>query len=191
MSIVGEATGLNGLQLHGGVDYNEPIAKRRKMPRQKPSESKQDYATPPEFIAALERRFGAIHVDLAASEENKRALFCYTEQDDALSRPRGEWAERIDSGNAFLNPPFGNIPKFVERCALEATHLVGGARILVLVPASFGAVWWQRFVHPCAYALGLLGRMTFVGEIHPFPKDLALLIYTAVPMPGYSHWRWK
>jgi len=44
----------------------------RKMPKQKPGLSKQDYATPPEFIAAVKKRFGITRfdLDLAAVTEN-------------------------------------------------------------------------------------------------------------------------
>jgi hypothetical protein len=41
-----------------------------KMPRQKPTESKQDYGTPKDFLKAVEERFGVITFDLAAHKGN-------------------------------------------------------------------------------------------------------------------------
>lgn len=43
-------------------------------PIQKPGRSKQDYGTPWEFIRAVERRWGKLHVDLAAHSENAKGF---------------------------------------------------------------------------------------------------------------------
>jgi len=46
------------------IEYCEPAA--RLVPAQKPGRSKQDYATPREFLDAVEQKFGPIGWDLAA-----------------------------------------------------------------------------------------------------------------------------
>ena len=40
------------------------------VPIQKPGRSRQDYGTPPEFLAAVVARFGPLAFDLAASRDN-------------------------------------------------------------------------------------------------------------------------
>ena len=48
--------------------------------------SRQDWATPPEMIAACEKRFGAITLDLAAAAHNAKAAHFYDEAADSLSQ---------------------------------------------------------------------------------------------------------
>jgi len=46
----------------------------RTMPAQRPGRSEQTVCTPREFLDAVEKRFGPIRIDLAATAENKVAL---------------------------------------------------------------------------------------------------------------------
>ena len=154
-------------------------------PTQKPGRSKQDYATPPEFIAAVVERIGHhFALDIAASAENTIAEKFYSEADDALDESKswvyGEWA--------WLNPPFGKIAPWVRKASDEADH---GVQIAMLVPASVGSNWWSEWVHNRAHVLLLSPRLTFVGHRNPYPKDLALLLYTPYIRGGYDTWRWK
>src|SRR4051812_28420787 len=105
--------------------------------------SKQDYETPWEFIRAVEARYGALDVDFAASIRNAKAPSLYTEEYDSLSF---EW--NVMGGLCWLNPPFGNITPWAEKCALEASK---GARILFLVPASIDSNWWNNYVRGKAW----------------------------------------
>ena len=158
------------------------------MPKQKPGRSKQDYGTPPEFLTAVKNRLKIqdFSVDLAASPTNAVCARYWTEADDSL-RPDLNW-NCIDGQWAFLNPPFGNIAPWVEKAAKEAEN---GAYIAMLIPASVGANWWRDWVNPYAYVSFLNGRLTFVGEKAPFPKDCALLLYTPWGFAGNEVWYWR
>lgn len=156
-------------------------------PAQCPHTSKQNYSTPHEFIAAVESKFGHIGFDLAAEQETSKAgpYSCFTKEDDALTK---DWVADASTpkGWLWLNPPFGDIGAFAEKCATESAK---GARILMLVPASIGSNWFRDHVLGKAMVFGLNPRMSFDGK-NVYPKDLMLCVY-AHGMHGFSQWRWK
>lgn len=154
------------------------------MPAHKPGKSKQDYATPREFIAAVERRFGPLAWDLAAHEGNHATVPWFG--------PGSPWAR--DSliqpwhglqGNLWLNPPFADIEPWARKCDHES---IFGARILFLVPASVGSEWYRKWVHDRALVLFLSPRLVFDGK-SPYPKDCLLAAY-GYRGYGYECWRW-
>lgn len=144
--------------------------------------SKQDHGTPRDFLDAVERRFGKIAFDLAAHQRNKVTEDFYSKRQDSLKQA---WF-RIP-GNLWLNPPFGTIPKWAKKCALEAKR---GATILFLVPASVGSEWFYEHCHKKALVLPLRGRIKFKGQSHGFMKDLMLVAY-GVGKKGFQPWRWR
>jgi phage N-6-adenine-methyltransferase len=151
------------------------------MPQQKPGRSKQDYRTPPEFLAALKYRLDIedFTCDVAATAENSVGLsYC----EDGLEEP---WAR---SGWNFCNPPYGHITPWVS-IAWEETYR--HVRTAMLVPASVGANWWANHVDGKAHVLFLNGRLTFQGCTAPYPKDLAVLLYTPYVKGGYEVWNWR
>lgn len=157
------------------------------MPRQKPGRSKQDYCTPPELLAAVKARLciGSFDMDVAASVENAVCANYYDELMDALGPC--QW-KVTDGGWVWCNPPFKDIKPWVDKAAWEAYN---GANVAMLVPASVGANWWVQYVEPCAYQVFLNGRITFVGQPTPYPKDCALLLYTPWGFTGHEIWPWR
>lgn len=159
------------------------------MPAQKPGRSRQDYGTPADFIAAVERRFGPLAIDLAAREDNKKAPLCLTPEVDSLA---SDWT-RFGDRNCWLNPPFADIAPWAAKCALTASAMrKNGGRILFLVPASVGANWFADHVHEKALVLVLTGRLSFDG-IAPYPKDCMLCAFggEGLTMSGFDVWRWR
>ncbi len=148
------------------------------MPAQKPGKSKQDYATPPEFIEAVKRclEIAAFTIDLAADETNTKAAEYYTEAQDSLTQEWTFW------GWAWLNPPFADISPWAKKCAESS------ARIAFLVPAAVGSNWFRDYVDGKARVLLLNGRISFDG-VGPYPKDCILCLYGAEP--GYEVWNWR
>lgn len=159
----------------------------RQMPRQNPGESRQDYATPDDFIAAVKRRLNIrdFVVDLAADATNTKADIYIDEATDSL---KTDW--RIYTGArlgwAWLNPPFSLCEPFAARCASYAPLI----NVALLVPASVGANWWRDYVDGRAYVLLLNGRMSFDG-VGPYPKDCALCLYGPATGHGYEVWDWR
>lgn len=143
--------------------------------------SKQDYETPPEFMQAVERRFGKIDFDLACESSTRKAERYYTPESDALKH---DW--HCLNGWLWLNPPFSNIGDWAKKCAEESQY---GARILFLVPASTGSGWYWNYVKPYAHVLHLRQRITFLGATDAYPKDMVLAVY-AFGLTGESAWSW-
>ena len=157
------------------------------MPAQKPGRSKQDYGTPAEFIAAVEKRWGWMAVDLAASKENAKAPSYYTEADDSLAQNWQMLFRNPATLCCWLNPPFGDVEPWARKCA--SAQLWPSQRILLLTPASVGANWFINHVIGKAAIYALSPRLTFEGAKDPFPRDCCLSVYGETP--GFSAWRWK
>jgi phage N-6-adenine-methyltransferase len=165
---------------------------RRKMPAQKPGKSKQDYATPWEFIDAVEKRFGRMTFDLAATGHNYRVRVEYlsfkhyfTPEIDSLAQ---DWKKL--RGNLWLNPPYGHIDPWAKKCAetTPVTTSICGRRIFFLVPASIGANWFADHVFQKARVIALQGRLSFDG-VSPYPKDCMLAVFGE--KPGFEVWDWR
>lgn len=161
----------------------------RRMPKQKPGRSKQDYSTPPQLLDAIKYRLriGQFVVDLAANEDNKVCEPYYGEDENSLNCP---WRTHYGDGDgwAWLNPPYADIEPWVKKSLVEAKEF--GAKVVMLVPASVGSIWWKRFVAPYAYTVHLSPRVTFVGCTAPYPKDTSLLLYTPWGFTGTEYWNW-
>lgn len=145
-------------------------------------QSKQDYATPDDFIAAVVRRFGRLTVDLAADATNAKAPRYLDEETDSLSV---DWHRY--KGLLWLNPPFADVAPWARKCRVEASQ---GARVVLLVPAAVGSVWFATHVHGSAHVYFLSPRLSFDGK-HPYPKDCVLCAYGPPFGAGYSCWRWR
>jgi phage N-6-adenine-methyltransferase len=149
-------------------------------------DSKQDYGTPPELIDAVERRFGQIGFDLAASASNAQTGRYFDEAQDAL---RYDWSDiKLQNGEIlWLNPPFANIMPWIAHAMALQNRL--RHPIVILVPASVGARWfekcWEKVI-----VIFLTGRPTFIGCDHPYGRDMMLLI---VSKWGHSiqTWDWR
>lgn len=152
-----------------------------KMPAQKPGRSRQDYETPGDFILAVERRFGYLAFDLAASESNAKAEGYFSEAHDSLAR---RWDQL--GGNLWLNPPFARIENWARKCAERAQD---PRWTLLLTPASIGTNWFRDHVLGKAMVFGI-PRITFVGETAPYPKDLMLSAF-GFGVSGMGFWDWS
>jgi phage N-6-adenine-methyltransferase len=156
-----------------------------------PATSKQDYGTPRAFLDAVERRWGPIAVDLAAHAGNAVCADYVTAEDDSLSLP---WAELLDGGLGWLNPPYKRIDPWAEKCAAEAAK---GARLLFFVPASVGSNWfWDHCARFAARPIS--PRVVFdgtppdprTGKPPPFMKDLMLVEFGPDVPRVFERWQW-
>lgn len=141
--------------------------------------SKQDYGTPRPFLDAVERRFGPIVLDLAASSENAVCGRWYDELTNSFAQ---DWS--AGSGVHWLNPPFADIGPWAAKCASVRSRT---GWTLLLVPASIGTEWFAEHVAGKAMVLGIAPRLAFNGE--PYPKDLMLACF-GFGVHGFGTWRW-
>lgn len=158
------------------------------MPRQKPGRSRQCYATPLDFIQAIEYRFGPLDFDLAATPKNAKATKFYTRQQNAL---RQTW-QPLDY-RFWLNPPYAHISPWASKCVVASSTMKRRGSVFMLVPASVCAGWFRDHVWGKAYVNFLSPRLCFIpGE--PYPKDLMLCVYRrSRPKTDemFVYWNWK
>ena len=150
-------------------------------PVQKPGKSKQDYATPNDFIEAVTKKFGKIDFDLAANQTNTKAEKFYSEEDASLSQ---DWTKL--EGNLWLNPPFSKIKPWAEKCK---NSIGANKRILFLTPASIGSNWFYDNIYRFAKIYALKPRLQFEGCEDPYIKDCMLSCYGETV--GFEVWNWK
>lgn len=165
-----------GEAMSAAIPLTGPSVKRFK--------SVQVVATPWEFIRAVEKKFGPIAVDLAATYENAKAQIFISPETDTFKQ---DWTQWLKGGLGWLNPEFDPMTKWVELCAQQQQN---GAEFLALAPASVGANWFWNFVQPYATVYSI-GRITFEGSKDPYPKDLILSHYNQNPNHELQRWRWK
>jgi phage N-6-adenine-methyltransferase len=154
-------------------------------------DSEQVVATPREFLDAVERRFGDMDIDLAATMGNSVAAnWIGPNSQRGSDSLKEDWARQCEVSalrNMWLNPPYGDIGPWAKKCA-ETPVLAAHRRIFLLVPLTT-ANWACDYVHGKALVLGLTPRIKFVGHKTAFPKDLILAVYGE--RPGFEVWRWK
>ena len=151
------------------------------------SDSKQDYKTQVDLMAAITKRFGPITFDLAAHAANKQSPNYFapcTGPEGPL--PFDDLAYGIDafdhpwhvlstnrfrregySGLLWLNCEFNDIAAWAARCRDEAKL---GANILLLTPASVGANWFSELIAPYADTYLLKPRLSFIPK-QTYNKD--------------------
>jgi len=162
--------------------------------------SSGDIWTPWEFIRAVEKKFGPLAVDFAASGPvSAKAPVWLTPKQDAFTY---NWANLLACagdglGLGWLNCEYGDIAPWAKKCAMEAER---GWKGFLLVPGSIGANWYWNFVEPFADVWSV-GRMVFDNCFNkdgkpittPYPKDLILCHYHeryARPQ-RMRRWRWN
>jgi len=159
---------------------------RRHEPEQNPGQSKQDYETPWELVRAVEGLLGqTFDVDLAARADNAKAPRFITPEENTFTV---NWSTAFAGCLAWLNPEFGDIAPYAERCSLHGG--VNDLQIVMLTPASIGSNWYAEHVHEKASIVGLRPRITFVGAPDPYPKDLMLSLF-GFGQTGIDVWKWK
>lgn len=143
--------------------------------------SKQNYETPQKFMDAVHKKFGELHLDLAASAHNTKCRYYFDEECNSLEQ---EWPLDVP---CWLNPPFRHIRPWSQKCHES------GANILFLVPAAVGSNWFRNHAHDKAGRVHFVnGRVKFVGEEQGYPKDLVLIEYgRRQGKTIYEPWDWR
>jgi hypothetical protein len=172
-----------------------PKSKRARDLRDR-TESIQEVGTPPAFLLAVERRFGEITFDAAATHANAVCADYYTlerEQNSlVLPWPRTE-------GWIWLNYEFRYAGLWTAKARAECVRPWCGQdrdreprNALLLGLASIGTQWYLDNVHGFARVYPV-GRLQFVGSPDPCGSDLMLMAYgPRAGEPGVEPWRnWR
>lgn len=101
------------------------------------------FETPDHIFLPLQTKY-RFNLDLAATKENSKCgrVRCFTAEDSALTK---DWAEYGGEDWMWCNPPYSkpNLHAFTEKARQE---VVRGAALVMLVPATPGAGWFQNHI---------------------------------------------
>ncbi len=149
--------------------------------------SNQNIETPWEFIYAVQRKFGQIGWDLAASAKACKAVDPFSYFDEAQDSLTQNWNACGAHERTWLNPPFRNMRPWLKKAA--ACRVSSGP--LVIMQASVCTELFDAFVRPRAMVYELMPR------VWPEVRDVILCDYREIPtlLPGGGRerrvWRWK
>jgi hypothetical protein len=139
-----------------------------------------------ELIAAVERKFGALTIDLAATARDTKAPNFITPDENSLSS-KVDWGMRIGSGIGWLNPPPGDLAPWSAKAAYTARY--HGSRILMIAQAAIDAPWWWRDVWnvPSASIHVLTPRVSYDG----LPLPVVVVAYNFDYFASFAPWEWQ
>lgn len=104
-----------------------------------PEYDPDQFYTPPFIYEPLDKEFGFTLDPCATAESAKCDRYFHAGQDGLIQ----EWARET----VFMNPPYSDIPRWVEKAVLEV--IKGRALVVGLLPATRSEQpWWQRHVEP-------------------------------------------
>jgi phage N-6-adenine-methyltransferase len=143
------------------------------------SSAKDEWRTPPDLFARLNREF-AFTLDVAADDSNHLCVCYFTEAGvDALT---ADW-HVMPGVVCWCNPPYsrGRQKQFIAKAALERTK---GVTTVMLLPArtdtkAFHAHIWDERTNKARTGVEVRfmpGRIKFVGADHgaPFPSMIVV-----------------
>jgi len=175
------------------------------------NDSKQDYRTPSDLMAACYKHFGPVGFDLAATAENAqheryfapdviieikgtgktKEIIRHPHHDpkayghDAFTHSWVEVSRKF--GLLWLNCEFNAIADWSDRCRREGAE---GAQILLLTPAAVGANWFVDSIASFADVYYLKGRPAFIPG-QTYNKD-CMISHFGPRASGMSFvWDWR
>ena len=146
------------------------LAKKPRSPKGAPKPPKvrvqkeSDERYTPEDVLDVVRAVGPIVLDPCSTPDNRtKATHFYTFADDGLSQ---DWWEVTRGGLIFVNPPFSNLKKWVNKFAEESAK---GCNIVSLLPGDTSTIWFQEIVWEKASAICYWkGRIEFIRTSKAF-----------------------
>jgi phage N-6-adenine-methyltransferase len=115
-----------------------------------------DHRTPKDLFKNLDKMFGPFELDAAANDENALCKKYYTKENSGLTN---SW----DVARVWINPPYSNLRKWVEKGLLELSK--GNCeKIVMLLPVDTSAIVWGRYVYDLAAEIYFINkRIKFHG----------------------------
>ena len=138
-----------------------------------------NWETPSEFYLKCSKAFGPFDVDLAATEKNAKCMDWITEKKDALS---SSWA---GLGRAWLNPPYVNLIRWVEKAIEESDN---GLLVCMLLPNDTDTKWFHLLLNRAEIYV-TKGRIRFVdpeGGGRSSPRQGHIVALLRPPVPGLT-----
>ena len=112
-----------------------------------------DWETPPKLFMELHINFH-FTLDPCCQRETAKCEKYFTINEDGLNQ---SWAnERV-----FMNPPYSEIPTWVEKAHLEVSHN-DCELVIALLPAWTDRKWFHQFINEKYTVRFLVGRVKFL-----------------------------
>lgn len=131
------------------------------------SSATDEWATPPDFFAELNREF-RFNLDPCATDENHKCPRYFTREQNGLAQEWGGY-------RVFVNPPYGReIGAWVKKAAEEAEK--PGTLVVMLLPARTDTRWFHDYIYHRAAVRFIRGRLKFGGcsNAAPFPSMVVI-----------------
>lgn len=128
------------------------------------SSKSNDWATPQDFFAELDREFH-FTLDPCADEHNHKCAKYYTKEQDGLKQ---DWGGET----VFCNPPYGrSIGRWVRKC-FEEVYCGLCPCAVMLIPARTDTKWFHGYINHKSEVRFIRGRLKFGGSKNaaPFPS---------------------
>lgn len=160
------------------------------------TKTQQAYRTPPEFLAAVLRRFQVprFDFDLACSSHDRVAPRGFEfPRYDAFEY---DWTRSLDPDwLCWINPTFNISSRWAAKCASAERRILG------LFPASASTVWHRQYVDKRALVIFVQPRIFFLnpdgspivdskGRPTPIDRD-CMLISWGMGLTGYECEDWR
>ena len=126
-----------------------------------------EWNTPIDLYTELDKRFG-FTLDPCSTKENHLCKKYYTKDDNGLSKTwKGE--------TVFVNPPYSNIKKWVEKSYYE--HEKNGTTVVMLIPSRTDTRYFHEFIYHKAEIEFIKGRLHFSNSKNSAPFPSMIVIY--------------
>ena len=130
------------------------------------SSKSNEWETPQDFFDKLDKKY-KFTLDPCATHENHKCDKYYTIEDNGL-------AQNWEGEKVFVNPPYGDIGKWVEKAYEEAAK--NNALVALLIPSRTDTKYWHNYVMKGASTIYFVkGRLKFQNgsqslNTAPFPS---------------------
>lgn len=129
---------------------------------------KDKWATPKHLFDRMDEEFG-FTLDPCCEVDTAKCNKFYTPYENGLSM---DWGGDV----VFCNPPYSQLDVWLEKCYNES--LKPNTIVVVLIPVSTSAKWWNNLVTNKCEIRFIQGRVSFVGAGNsPAPFSSVWLIY--------------
>ena len=133
------------------------------------SSKTNEWGTPEDFFAKLNKKF-KFTLDPCCTASTAKCEKYYTREDDGLSR---SWKNEV----VFVNPPYGDISKWVKKAYEESNH--NNATVVMLIPSRTDTKYWHEYVMKADAIYFIKGRLKFTNgndkqNSAPFPSALVV-----------------
>ena len=135
------------------------------------SSKSNEWETPQALFDKLNKTYG-FTLDPCATEESRKCERYYTIEEDGLSK---SWkGERV-----FVNPPYGDIGKWVKKSYEESLHKDG--LVVMLIPSRTDTRYWHDYVMNASSIYFIKGRLKFgnktMFKTDPAPFPSAVVVF--------------